>query len=215
MQSVAEAPPHGAEPPSALVGPRRPRRALPAIALVAVALITAFLIFLTNYDPLCHGPCTGSGGVQGIGVVTVEDLGYFTAPNDYSFSAVRVRHRPGGRFRFLFTLSNLGPLGVTITGIGPSETPSGSWVRYADVRVAPLAGSGRERAFRAFSLAGRSREFVNVWVTVEMQGCMREHSSTGLGGVPITYRVLGFARHTTVNLPESIEVAGGPSGTCS
>jgi hypothetical protein len=43
---------------------------------------------------------------------------------------------------------------------------------------------------------------------------MQEDIGTTLGAIPITYRVLGFTRHTEILLPEVIEVRGGPGETC-
>jgi len=143
----------------------------------------------------------------------VESLGNFNAPTGFDFSEVRVRHERGGRFRVLFTLSNEGPMGVTITRIGPGPETEEWGLPFVSMTTAPIGG--RERPFRPFSLAGRGKHFVDVRVTVQMKGCLSPDTSTSLRAVPITYRVLGFTRHTTVYLPESIEVVGSPGETCS
>jgi len=215
VRSIAEAPPKGIEPGGVWSVPSaRPFLWIfTASALVLAGLVTAAIIFLTNYDPLCHGPCTGSGGVQGISGVKVEDLGHFTSPTGFNFSAVRVSAQEGGRFRFLFTLSNQGPIGVTITQIGPGPETEERGLPYVNVTMAAIGGP--EQPFRPFWLGGRGREFVDIWVTVRMKGCVAPDTSMGVSSVPIAYRVLGFTRHTNVYLPETVDVVGAAGETCT
>jgi hypothetical protein len=162
--------------------------------------------FISNYDPICHATCTGVGGVIGN---TVTNLGSYTSPQGEDFTAYRVDYVAGGGFSYWFTLSNQGPFGITIIGIG-GDTPS-DVTRIERVQV-QSNGTDHPVAFHAFSLA--PDEFVNVLVTVRMAGCLEERSATTVGSVPVSFRILGIARSTTVYLPEAVEVTGRPGERC-
>jgi len=69
--------------------------------------------------------------------------------------------------------------------------------------------------FRPFSLGGGGRQYVNIWVTLQMRGCLGEQISTTVSSLPLTYRVFGVTRHTTIYLPETIQVEGGPGEKCA
>jgi hypothetical protein len=191
---------------------RRPSRrrwiAWGALFGAVAILATAMGLFLTNYDPLCHQDCTGFGGASG---PTVRRLGDFTAPSGESFTAYRAQHVPGKELRIVFTLSNEGPFGITIThvGFGPGYL---HWLSMERVQTRPESGNQSLSPFRPFSLS--AREYVDVFVTLRMTGCLGQSTQTQIGSIPVTFRVLGFTRHTTVSLPESIVVAGRRDVQC-
>ena len=209
MPSKLDSPPiQPGEHPNVVVRPRR--RSWVAVGAVLV-LLGAAVSFLANYDPLCHSDCTGVGGVRG---TTVAALGEFTSPQGTRFSAYRVQHAPGKDFSCWFTLSNSGPVGVTITRVGAEYGSSGP-IRIERVQIDPTPGTGDGplTTFRPFSL--NPDEFIDVLVTIRMQGCLREGASTTLGSVLVSFRVLGVPRATTVYLPEVMEVKGGNDPGCS
>jgi hypothetical protein len=179
--------------------------------LSAVAiLLTSAVAFLANYDPLCHQQC---GGISGVSGPTVQLLGNFTSPTGDDFSAWRVMHSPGQEFSFWLTLSNEGPVGITVTRVG--DAPQ-QFDRFSVVRVQTQPESGQPplRDFRPFSLKPSSNEVMDVLVTMRMQSCVEGGTSYQFGSIPVTYRVLGITRRTTVFLRSSIAVTGAPGTTC-
>jgi hypothetical protein len=142
----------------------------------------------------------------------VINQGGFTSPDGDEFTAYRVPFRPGGTFSVWFSLIlDRGP-GITITHIGWPPR-AGDSLPIARVQVQPWGTLGTSprtlTPFRPFSL-GPGVE-VDVLATIRMRGCEPAHSSLGFGSMPVTYRFLGITQHTTVFLPESIEVVG-PTG---
>jgi hypothetical protein len=212
MQTQIESPPRGPEGPPAPTRSRRPlRRWLWVSAAVLIALILGSLIvFLTNYDPICHADCSGVSGVHG---PSVKELGAFISPQGDDFNAYRVALKPGGGFSFWLTLSNDGPLAVTITGIG-STSQFSPYLQIARVQTAPETGNPPLEAFREFSLAPRDRQFIDVLVTVQMRRCLPGPAEYQIGSVPVTYKIFGFTRQTTVFLRSSIAVTSQPGSTC-
>ena len=211
MQTERWSPPREPGPWPPLTG--RARRRWVPVGLIAVLalLLLGFGLFLANYDPLCHEVCTGVSGVHGS---TVTRLGEFVAPNGETFTAYRSQHVPGRKFSFWVTLSNQGPWGVTIIGVG-SRALRFDPLAVERVQIQPETGNPHLRAFRPFSLAPHDREFVDVLVTMRMRGCLGEGSQTTIGSVPVTFRVLGITRHTTVFLPDSITLVGRRGVHCS
>jgi hypothetical protein len=143
----------------------------------------------------------------------VHDLGNYTSPSGEDFTSYRVTFASDRTFSFWFTITNDGPLGVTITRIGAvpdrfDQLPVES-VRF---QPADQAKETTSTPFHPMSLG--SHQAINVLVTIRMRGCMEGHSSTVLGQVPVTYRALSFTKHRWLPLPESIEVGGAPGTTC-
>ena len=210
--SATHAPPEApASVPTASPPKRRRRWLLVAGAAVAVGLICGVGTFWSNYDPLC-ADCGGVGGVLG---PNVQRLGDFTSPRGDGFSAYRVTHVPGQTFSFWFTITNDGPVGVTITRIGTAPTPFEA-LSFVSVRISNQEGGtapDRTRSFAPFSLPGRGA--VDLLATVRMEGCYGQGAATGLAGIPVSFRLFGVTRHTTVYPDESIEVVGRAAEHCS
>lgn len=207
MQTQLDSPPTVPHASAAHLDGRRRRWPWVAFAVILI-LLGAAASFVVNYDPLCSGPCTGVGGVHG---GTVTSLGSFTSPQGDSFTAARVSHAPGEEFSYWFTLSTQGPVGVTIASIG-GEDPTFSTYAIDRVQMKPLVGDARTSAFHPFFLA--PKQYVDILVTARMRGCMEEGNATGIGSIPVGYRVFGISRSTIVYLPESIELTGKAGVVC-
>ncbi|MFL5798343.1 MAG: hypothetical protein ACJ77A_10480 [Actinomycetota bacterium] len=217
MSTTTESPPRSPADGAGAVRQKRRwgRRALVAAPVVLLVAVLATLAWASTYDPLCHRPCGGVAAVRGDGVT---DVGLFTSPEGDEFSAVRVAFRPGGEFGYWFSLLDDGSFGITITAIGAPANRFDQ-LPIAGVQIQPPESGGTAkstlRPFHPFSLAPRSRQAVDVFVTVRMRGCLDAHTVLGFGSIQVTYRFLGITQHTSVFLPESFEVTGPPGATCS
>ena len=67
--------------------------------------------------------------------------------------------------------------------------------------------------FHPFALAP-SKDYMDVQVTMHMQGCMQAGTGATFGSIPVAYRVLGVPHHTVVYLRSSITVVGGRRSVC-
>ncbi len=205
--TIGEAPP---EPPGILSKPSRSRWrrwVFGGLAVLMATLLIAAVVFVSTYDPICHGTsgCTGIGGANG---PTMKNLGQFTSPTGENFSAFSLDHHPGDTFRLFFTLSDQGPFGITITRIGWTNPTYSPYFSVARVGANRERGTATFPPFHPFSLSGHGGEYIDVAVTVRLRGCLVDGGGTSISDIPITYRFLGFTHHTTVYLPETIQITG-------
>jgi hypothetical protein len=84
-----------------------------------------------------------------------------------------------------------GGWGPTLVGIG----------------IGPVTGTTRPTSTLPSTIPAHG--YVSMWVRERFLGCMDGHGSASLGGVPISFRLLGVvSRRTTVYPPLTIRVSG-------
>ena len=205
-------------PPTALnlrvAEPTPPRRHWIRVLILTLVLALAAGgiaagLSIARYQPLCTTfRCGGISDVRGPTVTANRDA---TDPAGEGFTEAFVTHRPGSTFTYEFTLTNQGGHPVTVTAIGDRD-PHAPW-SITRMTMVPDGRNGPVKPFRPFVLAPRNP--VDISITNLMRGCVPMHSTTFFGSIPITYRYLGFAHHTTLLLPFLINVEGARAENCS
>ncbi len=201
-------------PPLRLAPPAEPRRLsrwlfragrVGGLLVLAVAALGAS--FATNYQPLRTDP----GGVSGAAGETVSKRGDFYSPGGSPFAAYTVAVREGTTFVFWFTLKNRGPVGVTLSRIGPGPGQNRGFP-VVQTQVDPAPGRHGPGRFRPMSLpAGDTRE---LRLTIRVTHCLPSGQAVTFAQVPVEFHLLGLTRHTTVDLPETITLTPAVGTAC-
>jgi uncharacterized protein YaiE (UPF0345 family) len=166
-------------------------------------------LFVARYQPLAPGS-TGVGADPGGRNVTTSD-----PAGGQNGTVSRVTYDNGTIITFGFSLSNNGPVGVTVTGIYRSSPPSAEPLKVIAVYVAHrpgVIGAIRDlrqfEPFHSFALPGGAERL--ILVQARMVNCT--DVPAGIAATytqaPVSFRVLGVPRSTWVALPLPVEVLG-------
>jgi len=172
---------------------------LAGLAVLAVAVVAAWGV--ANYQPLR----TDTGGASGATGRGVAERGEFLLPDGRTLTAFDVAASEGSTFSFWFSIENDGPFGVTLSRIGLEPGRSGGFP-IVRVMANPRLKDQDLRAFHPMSLA--PGHAVDLQATIRVMHCPPAGKRVTFAQMPVTFRVLGVARHTTLELPETLTVKG-------
>jgi hypothetical protein len=185
------------DPPTLPGGEHRrrwPRRVLIAGVLAVVLALVASGTWLARYDPLAWG---SEGYAPPAGVhAKVIDVSWALPGTPRIF---RIPAVSGMSLRYRFSITNDGPVPVTIDDVGTSEVHSNQFVTRRPVRVmldryATPTGSPWI-SFRPFTLAPQQEAAIEMEATMH-GGCLSPSTSISWGTEEITYSVFGITRHS-------------------
>jgi hypothetical protein len=205
MQTTSAPPesPDGTRPTSA--SPRR--RPWRTTAIVAGIVVIAGAIawgttFVATYEPVSAAFTSFSPAPFG------HDLGHHNSPEGSSFEEWGVECHAGQPVHIGFTITNSGPVGVTVTSLFPPQY-SDYVIRFVDPRMGPGSGSlghvtnGPLTPFRPFSLAPGQLRHVQMSVVQRTCG----PGITIIGRSEMSFRVLGITRHQTLLFPYTLLIS--------
>jgi hypothetical protein len=194
--------------------PARRRWVRRVLVSVGVGLLAFSGVYLARYQPL---------SADGTGATWVDPrhatrLGDFSPPVGESFSAYRVRYEDGSSFSYAMTLSNEGPLPVTITSIGEDgcrDCPSP--LVFERAVVAPDGGTfqhDRKRAtpFHGFVLQPGSSRYVVIETRFDNCESYAPPGGVTYGSIPVGYRTWGVEHQVLLPMPYSLDVWIGGEG---
>jgi hypothetical protein len=207
-------------PPSQTASPetgrarwRRKRTAI--IVLVLMGALIAGAIFLGRYQPLSSGGLALADPTPTFAMPWAEG----SAP-DQGIPVYRVTYEEGQVLRYGFLLRNDGPIAVTVTSLQePAEPGDLFMLEPAGTAVgdgAPTASvdASRIAPFQPFSL----RPSEVRWVVLEWRflhcRAYDDGTSSTFFGTDISYRVLGFTHHVSLDLPIPVQVPAPPRSNC-
>jgi hypothetical protein len=182
------------------------------VLVSTIAVLLGFLVFsgvyLVRYQPL---------SANGTGATWVDprfatELGNFTPPEGESFSAYRVRYEDGRSFSYAMTLSNDGPLPVTITSIGEPECRGcTSPLVFERSSVAPAGGQYQYDRADATPFDGFILEpgaFRYVVIEARFDHCESYSADTAVTylSIPVGYRTAFVDHDVQLPMPYSLEV---------
>ncbi len=189
---------------------RWPRRVgLVAAGAVLLALISG-ATWIARYQPIQAGS-SGYAPPKGIGATSnpVTWEGADIPPGATVFTIPATRDMS---FRYLFSITNAGPVSITIHGIGlPGSEQAGDLVVRFPVRVqenryepGPLGSAWIP--FRSFTLHPGQEATIEMQAT--LLGCIQKSTSVSWGDEEVTYSVFGITRHATFTPAVQIQLVG-------
>jgi len=192
--------------------PRRwPRRLAAIVVMLIVVVVCVVGAWLANIEPVATGPVTFSITGRGLHVERrdVDALGVKGIVQ--SLPMIR-----GMRFRYRFSITNTGRLPITIVAVG---FPQPQDISTHVVRAEPALLNGSEPAsgsgpFAPFRLSPGGVAALTMQVDVARDACSMQGSFASWYQEPVTYRVLGITRHTTVDTGTEIRLEGTDATTC-
>jgi hypothetical protein len=192
--------------------PRRWPRRLAAILVMVVVLAACIAgAWLANIEPVATGPVTFPITGRGLHVDRrdVDALG--VRGTVQSLPMIR-----GMTFRYRFSITNTGRLPITIVDAGfPQPQGISTQVVGADPSLLgnpePTSGFG---PFAPFRLQPGGVAGLTMQVNVARDACYERGSFASWYQEPVTYRVLGLTRHTTVDTGTEIRLEGTEATSC-
>jgi hypothetical protein len=185
------------------------------IVLALMGVLIAGGVFLGRYQPLSSG-----------GLALADPSPTFAIPwaegsaSDHGIPVYRVTYREDQILRYGFFLRNEGPIAVTVTSLQAPANPGDLFMlEPAGTAVgdgAPTASvdASRIAPFQPFSLGPSEVR----WVVLEWRflhcGAYGDGTSSTFFGTDISYGVLGFTHHVSLNLPIPVEVPAPPRSSC-
>ncbi|MFL5789886.1 MAG: hypothetical protein ACJ76A_00140 [Actinomycetota bacterium] len=211
MKTLTRPPQTPVRPRAVAEAPRRWPRRLATIAAVAVLVALATTtVWLANIDPLATGETTYPIAGRGLDV-TRRTIDAFGATG----TVQSVQMRRDMTFRYRFSITNTGPLPITILDVG-SQAPRGisSTVVAAKPSLATPAGSKGFGPFAPFSVGAGQTAGLTMQVHVAQDVCYPAGSDAAWYTEPVTYRVLGITRHAEVPMGTEIRLEGTDATGC-
>jgi hypothetical protein len=180
--------------------------------LVAVAVTAVVGIWIANLEPVSRGP---------VGYAMAGGHGLHVTHRDVDALGVRgsvqtVQMRRDMTFRYRFSITNTGPVPITIVDAG-SQDPQQISTRLVAAKPVLMAPPGPDRGFGPFApfrLAPGQVAGLTMQVHVAPDVCYIRGSSATWYQEPMSFRVLGITRHTVVNTGTEIRLEGTDATTC-
>ena len=240
MKTLTRPPQTPVRPRAVAEAPRRWPRRLATIAAVAVLIALATTAaWLANIDPLATGETTYPIAGRGLDV-TRRTIDAFGATG----TVQSMQMRRNMTFRYRFSITNTGPLPITILDVG-SQAPRGISSTVVAVSTAssrssadsgvgsvlsrismpgspPLRrldrrgvlGLGSPVGGVAFSVGAGQTAGLTMQVHVAQDVCYPAGSDAAWYTEPVTYRVLGITRHAEVPMGTEIRLEGTDATAC-
>jgi len=211
VKTLTRPPQTPVRPRAVAEAPRRWPRRLATIAAVAVLVALATTtVWLANSDPLATGETTYPIAGRGLDV-TRRTIDAFGATG----TVQSVQMRRDMTFRYRFSITNTGPLPITILDVG-SQAPRGisSTVVATKPSLATPAGSRGFGPFAPFSVGAGQTAGLTMQVHVARDVCYPAGSDAAWYTEPVTYRVLGITRHAEVPMGTEIRLEGTDATAC-
>jgi len=207
-------PPQTPVQPRSIAEARRrwPRRLLTVIVTLLCSVVVAAAVWVMNVEPLARGSVGYAIDDRSLRVTerNVDALGA-------SGTIQTLAMQRGMSFTYRFSLTNDGPVPITILGIGLDDGDDPIAIRLAaakpDLRLGagPMDGFG---PFEPFAIASGDEAGLEVRVHVGGDACYAPGSSAVIWQLPVTYRILGITRHGWVDTGTEIRLTGNRGTAC-
>ena len=212
MKTLARPPQTPVRPRAVAEAPRHWHRRLAAIGVLALLVVAAVVsIWIANVEPVSTGPVGFAISGRGLHVThrDVDALGV-------QGSIQTVPMQRNMTFRYRFSITNAGPVPITILDVG-SQDPQQISTKLVAAKPELLAAPGPAEGFGPFApfrLAPGEVAGLTMQVHVAPDVCYMQGSFAAWYQEPMTFRVFGITRHTVVNTGTEIRLEGTDATTC-
>jgi hypothetical protein len=212
VKTLARHPQTPVRPRAVAEAPRRWPRRLAAIGVLIFLVVAAVVgVWIANIEPVSTGPVGYAIAGHGLHVThrDVDTLGV-------QGSVQIVPMQRDMTFRYRFSITNTGPVPITVVDVG-SEDPqqiSTKLVAAKQIPMAPPGPAGGSGLSAPFRLAPGEVAGLTMQVHVAADVCYMQRSFAAWYEEPMTFRVLGITRHTVVNTGTEIRLEGTDATTC-
>jgi hypothetical protein len=211
VKTLTRPPQTPVRPRAVAEAPRRWPRRIAAIGMLLVLVVAAIVgVWIANLEPVSTG--TAGYAIAGHGLhVTHRDVDALGVQG----SVQTVRMQRNMTFRYRFSITNTGPVPITVVDVG-SEDPQQISTRVVAAKPS-LVTSPRPAGFGPFApfrLAPGQVAGLTMQVHVAPDVCYMQGSFAAWYEEPMTFRVFGITRHTVVNTGTEIRLEGTDATTC-
>ncbi len=212
MKTLTRPPQTPVRPRAVAEAPRRWARRLAAIGVLAVLVLAVVVgVWIANSEPLSTGPVGFAIAGHGLHVThrDVDALGV-------KGSVQTVPMQRDMTFRYRFSITNTGPVPITVVDAG-SEDPQQISTKLVAAKPMLMAAPGpaeRFGPFAPFRLAPGEVAGLTMQVHVAPDVCYMQGSFAAWYEEPMTFRVFGITRHTVVNTGTEIRLVGTEATAC-
>jgi hypothetical protein len=212
VKTLTRPPQTPVRPRAVAEAPRRWHRRLAAIGVLVVLVAAAVAsIWIVNLEPVSTGPVGFAIAGHGLHVThrDVDALGV-------QGSIQTVPMQRDMTFRYRFSITNTGPVPITIVDVG-SQDPQQISTKLVAAKPALLAAPGPAEGFGPFApfrLGPGEVAGLTMQVHVAPDVCYMQGSFAAWYEEPMTFRVLGITRHTVVNTGTEIRLEGTDATAC-
>jgi hypothetical protein len=178
--------------------------------LVVLVIAAVVGVWIANLEPVSTGTAGYAIAGHGLHVThrNVDALGV-------QGSVQTVPMQRDMTFRYRFSITNTGPVPITVVDVG-SQDPQQISTRVVAAKPSLLTSPGPAAfgPFAPFRLAPGQVAGLTMQVHVASDVCYMQGSFAAWYEEPMTFRVLGITRHTVVNTGTEIRLKGTDATTC-